>query len=86
MQGVFNKHWQKNINHVVDSILPINGLFYLAAEWTMSVWELTVLISDNFRIGIGKILNRDNGCLKTAYVKYIKIWNSWRLKSKFRSN
>lgn len=52
MLRVFNKYWQKNFNHVVDSILPINTLFYLAAEWTMSVWELTVLMADNFRIEI----------------------------------
>lgn len=42
MLRVFNMYWQKNMNHVVDSILPINNLFYLAAEWTVSVWELTV--------------------------------------------
>lgn len=40
----------------------------------MSVRELTVLTSDCFRIGIRqKTLNRDNGNLKTVYVKYVKI-------------
>lgn len=87
MLGVFNKYWQKNFNHVVDSILPINNLFYLAAEWTMSVWELTVLTADNFRIGIRQKYSTEiMVAWKTIYVKYIKIWNTWRLESKFRSN
>lgn len=39
---------------MLDSILPTEDFYYLATQWIMSVWELTVLISDNLRIGLSK--------------------------------